>query len=641
MLIIRQLLFAATSVAATLLCSVLLAQQPAPAGQTSPTSNTPAAPADDTTAAPATAPAAPAKPEVIVTTPLAPIPGQVKYEQLPFAPVFKGEDAAKRIQDGKKFASRTMNDSNLSWGASVQGPLQTWLVGYMIPSLTELDAQQLPAQDLPKIHSQLVQGYLQRVKSKPAHDFMVKLLMTYMKQIAIGKYHPASRYNAMLILGQLNTNEAVLSGDAKSLPEAHLPALGLMVQVLSDPKQIDVVKVAALIGIHRHAYINGQRRVDQRMPIPAKNAVLGPVFALASQETAPRGRSAEGHLWLRRTAINILGEFRDPGVNDNVANLLEASYKNPALPVNFRLAAAEAFSKLEIPPAAKLNAAQHAVQVAQMAVEIANQSLEEFRAEEERRKEEAKLIGTGGAGPGGMTTSEYGPGALDLGALGGPEFSGGTTEFSGAAGTLDVGPVLSPEEQRLLYRVKLMRRKMMARLVAVQRVLVGSSEINPGLQRYAGSKAAAPASAKAAPGARPANTGGVTYETYLAAVDKAIDKVMSAGTTEALAFDKVIEEIDAAARDLSAEVRRTPPGATLVDASVPPPVVGGPGGPGPGGPGPGAPGPGAPGPGAPAVDGPTLDGPGAVPGGPGAGPGTLDITPGGPGEGPGAAPAGA
>ncbi len=641
----RTLTLAAAVLTCAALSSVLTAQQPAPgtpapAGSGTSNDTAPAAAGSGTSneTAPKAAPS-PAKPanEVVVTTPLAPLPGEIKYDQLPYAPVFKGEDAAKRIQDGKKFAARTVNDSSLSWGPSVQSPLQTWLVGYMFPALTELNAKQLPVQNLTDIQSQLVQGYLQRVKSKEAHDFMVKLTLDYMKRIASGNYHPASRYNAMLIIGQLNTDEAVLSGDSKQLPRAHLPALGFMVQTLSDPKQVDVLKVAALIGIGRHAYLDGQRRADQRMPGAAKNAVLGPVFKLASQDKPPAGRSAEGHMWLRREAIRILGDFRDVGINNNVANLLESIYKDVELPVSFRLVAATSFAKLEFPPAAKINPAQHAVQVAQIAADVARQGVEDFKAEVERRKEEAKLLGNGAGGMGegyspGGGIPEFGGPSEDFGALGGPEF-GGPGSLAGPGygtegGTL--GPVLSPEEQRLKYRVDLMRRKMMANLVNVQKILLGSSQIEPGLRRYVGSRAVAPAA-----GARPANPD-VTYETYLVAVDKAIDKVMDAGMEEGLTLDKIIEELESASGNLSTEVRRLPPNAKLENLSTPPPVIGGPDGEGPGGPGPAGPGPGGPGPGGPG--GATLDGPGAASGGPGAGPGTLDMTPpdaGGPGAGPG------
>ena len=64
-------------------------------------------------------------------------------------------------------------------------------------------------------------------------------------------YHPAARYNAMLIVGELNDKEAVKGGSSPTAPEPSAQALIAMLKELDSPTQIDPVRVACLINYGR------------------------------------------------------------------------------------------------------------------------------------------------------------------------------------------------------------------------------------------------------------------------------------------------------------------------------------------------------------------------------------------------------
>mgnify|MGYP001041664315 CR=1 FL=1 len=181
----------------------------------------------------------------------------------------------------------------------------------------------------------------------PVREQLLAFLLPKLVDMVKKNYHPVTRVNAMLMIGRLNAQEPPTrfgSDPPVALPEAqpHLLAALVDPQVpdAAHPKLPDAVKVAALVGIKRHAELGAVTTPEQRAAATA--ALLG----LATTEAPPAGRSAAPHAWMRALAIEALGALKDPGAGGKVAKALLGIAGQAGAPLTLRCAAAGALGKL-------------------------------------------------------------------------------------------------------------------------------------------------------------------------------------------------------------------------------------------------------------------------------------------------------
>jgi hypothetical protein len=196
-------------------------------------------------------------------------------------------------------------------------------------------------------------------KTGAVRDHLNALVLDFMKALAAKNYYPAARHNAMLMIGELNAVEPERYGD---LPVPLPEALPVLVQALQDPKQMDVVKSAALVGILRHLELDAVKAPDDRAGIRA--AALAVVVT-----PRPPGRSADGHGWLRMRAAEVLGALGEVGAGGAVANALAGMVVEAASPFDTRCSAAEALGRLDYQGAAGLDALKLAAALGRLAVD--------------------------------------------------------------------------------------------------------------------------------------------------------------------------------------------------------------------------------------------------------------------------------
>lgn len=199
--------------------------------------------------------------------------------------------------------------------------LRNWFGRVLFPRMTQLNQ----LDKLPDLRREFLETYLARYysrdndQSKKAHDYVVnELALKEMEKIANGRYHPAVRYNAMLLIGELNDKEMVRTAGAPAEPlPAALPVMALAL-VSKEPTQIDAVRVAALVGILRHAERESEREIpafDEK----TKNGLISIMLRIIDGAEPPGTRSPEGQLWMKRRAVNVLGALGDTGAPDATA----------------------------------------------------------------------------------------------------------------------------------------------------------------------------------------------------------------------------------------------------------------------------------------------------------------------------------
>ena len=204
--------------------------------------------------------------------------------------------------------------------------------------------------------------------------FTNDLAFKTMSEVAAGNYHPAGRVNAMLIIGELDQQPRSQSGGMIIPAIPFAPALtqaGGLIATVEDPKQHTAVRVAALVGIARHA--------EAALPAATQTA-LRAALVKALKEQPATAADADGNAWLRMRAASILGGLKG-GPGPEAAKELAALVSNGNAGPVARCAAAAAVGQIALP--ADVNAAQLAGGLGSLTLDVCQRELARAVAENE------------------------------------------------------------------------------------------------------------------------------------------------------------------------------------------------------------------------------------------------------------------
>lgn len=365
--------------------------------------------------------------------------------------------------------------------------------------------------DRVKLTRTLAATNLQTPPLLQVHDFLVDLIYQATLPLIRGNYHPAVRCNAMLLLGSLNSQDALFVGDAKRPAVPLILSLKVMLDELANPQQIDGVRAAALVGVLRHVEIDrqladvpgAQRRLVGNN---AENLIVDAMLKLVNEKQAPEGRSQSGHDWMRRRAVEILGCLGSPGQNNSVLAGLDGLLTDNKAPVSLRCSAAEAMGRLRLPANANIKVVDAAKKLATVAVFACQKEIQRVEDQESREAKD-KLQAAGGTGyamgMGSGYMAEYG------GAMGGmptmapemggmPEMMPGGMPYGMPGGMPGYGMASGAPAAKfnpLGYRILLTRRRIAHEMLLVKRGLLGPDAT----LKTSPAAAAAAAAAKASP----------------------------------------------------------------------------------------------------------------------------------------------
>jgi hypothetical protein len=214
------------------------------------------------------------------------------------------------------------------------------------------------------------------------------LTLKAMTQLCRENYHPATRYNAALILGDLDQELWSRYGGATNAPVPFSEVVPVLVEFLTDDQMIDAVKVAALVGLQRHARYG--------LAASVRGSVTDAMLALLQTKEPPAGRSPAGHVWMRRQAAEVLAQIGAIGEQNRVFDALVSVVTDAEAPVALRCAAAAAVGQLKYDGDAKVDVGTVVSQLGDLAVDILKQELRLARRLLNRR--EAVPPGSGRTG---------------------------------------------------------------------------------------------------------------------------------------------------------------------------------------------------------------------------------------------------
>lgn len=336
-------------------------------------------------------------------------------------------------------------------------------------------------------------------QAQAAYDRLNQLAVKAMTIFIAGNYHPAVRYNAVLLLGQLDAKPGSEFGLDKAPPVPLPAALPILIKAYEAGSLPDMVKIGAILGIQRHLKYRNDIPKDQLA------AIAGDMYKLAVEAAPPAGRTKEGHEWMRRQAIETLGILGQPGGNNEVLAALTKIIGDGQQSLATRCEAAATLKQLKFKADAKAPVDQLVAALEQLAAGIGQFEQAQLALHQARRLPIYLQIPIypGAAGmAGGM--SYGGPGMYPPSApmptptpeprsttrnrrsRNNPEYPGGPSGPGMAEGgygpSEEVEPVKQPDPVVIPPAPFPSRRRLAARLVAVLNGLEVAEKLNPAKQ---------------------------------------------------------------------------------------------------------------------------------------------------------------
>lgn len=380
-----------------------------------------------------------------------------------------------------------------------QAQFDGYYLQYVFPQLTWLKTIESPENfnSLYRTRSMFMVDL--RRASPPVHDHMLPMAFEKLKEIASGDFHPAARINAMLIIVELNQKEMVRSGTVTP-PDPYLPALPFLVDVLEDKNQIDGVRVVALLGILRQIQWDSRIRESQaqgtkqqitKVDDALRDRINQLALAIINAAAPPPGRTVEGHAWMQRRAIDVLGALGTIGTNVNAASTIENMVGDDKAPLSLRCGAAEALGLINLPPETKLSATETAGKLGELALSACRNELKRIEDDKKHMAESAAGRGAGGVGPMGMSGGAPGPGGagptggFDDGPGGGPPGMAGMPGMGGMGGMMPGRGGAMTKAKLDAYKLEVAQRRLKSQLHSVKIGLAGMKDRTTGVMGLA------------------------------------------------------------------------------------------------------------------------------------------------------------
>lgn len=368
---------------------------------------------------------------------------------------------------------------------------RAYFQSYLFPLMTTEEGLKTIAKDRQDFFRDLMSA-----KSNEAHKELIDLTLKAMQTIVQDPaYRPATRFNAMLIISNLNDVEPNNIGATQTLPEPMRAAARFILDQFQKADNPDTIKLAALMGIARNLeWENYKQPPSTPLPAALRTDMLKAVTQLAEAKEPPEGRDPAAHTWFRRRAIEALTQSCLIKPDADIATAMEKMLKDDHELLSVRCAAASALGKMSLAPPVKLDIEATAKDLGYLALLACETELAKEEADRKAEYEnEARLMGTysgefdleGGTG---MAGSGYMPGGGGMGGTEGGSFRpairptpgisggiGGEGGYDSAGGGLQDPSTLDPKH----YRTEYLRRRMRQELYAVQLGLTGGEDHSP------------------------------------------------------------------------------------------------------------------------------------------------------------------
>ncbi len=262
--------------------------------------------------------------------------------------------------------SRKVTDALNEKQSISQQEFNAFFENYFFANMTQTSPRKLG--EYGKLRNDYFRLYMSNARGNLRQQ-LLKLTFDSMSRIATDNYHPAARVNALLMIGRLDSvRGASSSGGVAPVPyEQALPFLLGLVEQNDTPEHL---KVAAMVGISRHAEmrpLGGRSELDA-----ATRARISALMQVMIQPPADGNRN-DGLYWLRRQAVQTIGNLRDAGNDARNAIELAKIIADSNEKLMLRIDALEAFSKLVNVDASRVDTFELAKSIAKLVIHVAKE----------------------------------------------------------------------------------------------------------------------------------------------------------------------------------------------------------------------------------------------------------------------------
>ncbi len=264
------------------------------------------------------------------------------------------------VREGKRlqmvFVTALRNPAG--FGAS-QEDIDKFLKQYYFPLMTSTAAEDLG--NLSKARGDLFKSIAQAA-NPASQQYLIDMTFNVARVLARGNYHPASRYNAVLMLGDLDQQLGTPTAPPVPHAKATLELLELVEQEEFNKIPVpESVKLGALLGLERHTRYGINPQLSERLT----KAMLGVITSKAPEDVEP-----EVHDWVRSAAAQVLANQHAKGPTKEVQAALSGLIADAKTGLDDRCKVAEALKKITYTTGADIDGNATTDALAQLTLDV-------------------------------------------------------------------------------------------------------------------------------------------------------------------------------------------------------------------------------------------------------------------------------
>ncbi|QDT67322.1 hypothetical protein MalM25_02190 [Planctomycetes bacterium MalM25] len=232
-------------------------------------------------------------------------------------------------QLAKKYAKNGVGDRQL---------FEDYLTKYFFPAMTQPTPNGLAG--LAKANNDLFSAFLDDAKTD-VQAYVHKQALAFTVRVLRGRYHPAVRNNALLILGKLQDDYATGAPSAR----ANELLCALATRGATNPKAPPYELSGALIGLDRHT------RAFKLLAGSAKSKTAKALYTIISTETLPMHVGPGVNDWIYLKTAKAIGNLGMPGPKGGVfASAIAKKATDENLSLETRAAIAAQLDRMNLAP---------------------------------------------------------------------------------------------------------------------------------------------------------------------------------------------------------------------------------------------------------------------------------------------------
>lgn len=238
------------------------------------------------------------------------------------------DEQAKRLG-----ATRAKSYARTGTGdAATQAAFAAYVEGYLLPLMTQSEPAALA--DMSKQRYDFMRSYLWGA-APPVQQLVTEATFKQMSDVIRGQYHMAVRYNAMLMLGDLDAKYATRDTAPQPLPKANALLTNYVSRGIDEPRAPAALITGALIGLERHA-----KSLDT---LPAENqaATVAALLKVLEKDEFPHDVSPSVAQWMRVIAARGLANTKSLGEGNKYHSAIVKALGDEQTRLNTRVRLAE------------------------------------------------------------------------------------------------------------------------------------------------------------------------------------------------------------------------------------------------------------------------------------------------------------